>query len=113
MLLLSFNWKSTVSRVPQGRRSEGHGTSWHRTARLRRAWTSVFSNYAHSRRRGAAALIVSLRDPALHPTSRQEFTAQSTAKEVVLFVHGYANTPQDAAFSMADLATSWASGNIR
>src|SRR5215831_2604862 len=50
MLLLSFNWKSTVSRVPQGRRSEGHGTSWHRTARLRRAWTSIFSNYAHSRR---------------------------------------------------------------
>src|SRR5262245_55149505 len=53
----------TFSRVPQGRRSEGHGTSWHRTARLRRAWTSIFSNYAHSRRRGAAALIVSLRDP--------------------------------------------------
>src|SRR5215813_15562244 len=50
MLLLSFNWKSTVSRVPQASRSEGHGTSWHRTARLRRAWTSIFSNYAHSRR---------------------------------------------------------------
>jgi hypothetical protein len=34
---------------------------------------------------GAAALIVSLRDPALHPTSRQEFTQP---KEVGLFVHG-------------------------
>src|SRR6516165_5042966 len=31
--------------------------------------------------RGAAALIVSMRDPALHPISRQEFTAQSTAKK--------------------------------
>ena len=53
--------------------------------------------------RGAAALIVSLRDPAFHPTSHQELRAQSTAKEVVLFVHAYANTFQDAAFSMADL----------
>src|SRR6516164_9178550 len=50
ILLLSFNWERTVSRVPQARRTEGHGTSWHRTARLRRAWTSIFGNYAHSRR---------------------------------------------------------------
>src|SRR5215469_8034139 len=50
ILLLSFNWERTVSRVPQARRSEGHGTSWHKAARLRRAWTSIFGNYAHSRR---------------------------------------------------------------
>src|SRR5262249_1444824 len=88
ILLLSFNWKRTVSRVPQARRSEGHGTSWHRTARLRRPWTYIFGNYAHSRRpwRGSTD-----RQPE-GPCTPSDLSPPAPSKEVALFVHGDANT---------------------
>ena len=112
ILLLSFNWERTVSRVPQARGSEGHGTSSHRTARLRRAWTSIFGNYAHSRR------------PWRGSTDRQPggpWTPSDLSPRIYGTVHSQGGRPfrtrlrqhlLGRAFSMADLATSWASGSI-
>src|SRR5215469_9299650 len=89
ILLLSFNWERTVSRVPQGRRSEGHRTSWHRTARLRRAWTSIFSNYAHSRRpwRGSTDLAQSFK-LFVHAANRVLYHRAKFEQQLKLFWSG-------------------------